>query len=191
MIESEQRLPVIEGERADGGIGFGRPDQHGLMLMHRAMRFETKPDVKGKAILRRIEHHPPVPGPRQQRLHQQAADALPPGLWRDDDHADRGAVIAIRPPQRRAQQLALTLDNQPLAKAERESPVFEAIGPLQRAGQAMCLFQMIGAHGRHLWSGLRAVIDREMNHGARPQKYLSQAMSRRRFLSREYQAVGI
>jgi hypothetical protein len=23
MIESEQRLPVIEGERADGGIGSG------------------------------------------------------------------------------------------------------------------------------------------------------------------------
>jgi hypothetical protein len=43
------------------------------MLMHRAMRLETKPDVKGKpscvalSTTRRL--------PCQQRLHQQAADA--------------------------------------------------------------------------------------------------------------------
>jgi hypothetical protein len=49
---------------------------------------------------------------------------------------------------------------------------------------------MIGAHGRHLWSGLRAVIDREMNH-ERASEILEPGDVAATLLSREYQAVGI
>src|SRR5438309_7664872 len=170
------------------------------MLVHMPVRDETEPLVEVQTLISGIENDGAPGGVGEQCVHQRASYAHSLVLPGHDNHAGRSVTIAIGPPKRRTREEPVDLHREAAPQIECEFPVLEPVRPLQGTRKLQRLRQMVSTQDDRTGSA-EGLVGLKSSHasvllpllikGCLRQKYLSQAISRRRLFRRENHTVGM